>query len=283
MINFTARFLKQADPVGELEKLPKVNRHKIHTAYALTLASKKEMDWILDPNFNLTPDVPRTRMIVPLAQVVTDQETAGIDKIMVYLTDPDLIHKVTPPLVVLLPDGKYMIEDGNHRVLAAKLLGETKFLMLVVKYEACINKTASKTARPFSPKEKDLLEQAKGGDMSAFVKLYRDKIIIRKKPGKHTTPCWQWAAAGDADGYGKIKFEGTTTAPHRLVWVLLNGPIGIGEDGKKMEVDHTCQTPSCFNPEHLQLITSTRNKQLIKERRDAKKLQQQEAEEPVEV
>jgi hypothetical protein len=110
-----------------------------------------------------------------------------------------------------------------------------------------------------------------GKDINAFVKLYRDKIIMRRKSGRFHTPCWQWCAHGSPDGYGQVKIEGKKQTVSRYVWQLVNGPIPMGSDGKTMEVDHLCRTPSCFNPDHLQLITSTENKQLIKIRRDEDK------------
>lgn len=262
---FASKLLKTAGPEAILQKIPKAPGYKLYTDYALNPANKQEIAWINDAAFDLSLGTMR-RVIVPISQVVTDQETCDIGKILVYLSDPDLVFKVSPPVVVLLPNGKYMIHDGNHRILSAKLLGEEKLLMHVVDYQACLSKTA-KTARPFTPEEKRLLDRAKEGDLAAFVKLYRDKIIIRKKPGNLETPCWQWAGAGDKDGYGKIKFDGVAQSPHRLVWQLLNGPITDPE----MEVDHMCQTPSCFNPEHLQLVHKDHNKKLIKIRRDEKR------------
>lgn len=130
-------------------------------------------------------------------------------------------------------------------------------------------------ARTFSKEEKELMAKVLQGDMGAFLKLYKDKIIKRRKGTKFTTPCWEWAGRGSNDGYGELKFQGKKQSVHRVVWQLVHGPIPVGTDGKSMEVDHLCRNPACFNPDHLQLITSTENKQLIKIRRDEDKAKAQ--------
>src|SRR5574340_590014 len=63
------------------------------------------------------------------------------------------------------------------------------------------------------------------------------------------TGCWLWTGAVKELGYGVIglgtREQGTSKA-HRVSWELHNGPIPSG-----LNVLHSCDTPSCVNPDHL--------------------------------
>ena len=61
------------------------------------------------------------------------------------------------------------------------------------------------------------------------------------------TGCWEWQKAKDRDGYGYCR-------PHRKTWEIIHGIIPEG-----MCVCHTCDNPSCCNPEHLWIGTSKQN------------------------
>lgn len=73
-------------------------------------------------------------------------------------------------------------------------------------------------------------------------------------PG-HRTPaplrvpsgCLLWRGRVDKNGYGK---RGSGWA-HRIAWEQANGrPVPEG-----YEIDHTCRTPLCVEPSHLDCIT----------------------------
>ena len=76
--------------------------------------------------------------------------------------------------------------------------------------------------------------------------------------------CWMWtgSTSGSKPGYGQIYVHGQPRpiATHRVAYEELVGPIPEG-----LELDHLCYLPSgysnrlCCNPEHLELVTRSRN------------------------
>lgn len=83
----------------------------------------------------------------------------------------------------------------------------------------------------------------------AKVRLSAKRIIL-------DNGCWLWTGHKYPDGYGQIKYQGRAVRVHRLSLLLFKpdepkiGPLVL----------HSCDTPLCFNPDHLRYGTVSDNK-----------------------
>lgn len=70
------------------------------------------------------------------------------------------------------------------------------------------------------------------------------------------TGCWMWQMAKDKNGYGTMTFEGAKTYAHIVFYEQK-----YGEVTPNMVLDHTCKTPACVNPDHLEAVSQQINVQ----------------------
>ena len=67
--------------------------------------------------------------------------------------------------------------------------------------------------------------------------------------------CWLWKAGKDRDSYGTFRLYGKTHRAHHIAFVFANDRW----PAKGMQILHSCDNPSCVNPNHLSEGTSQDN------------------------
>lgn len=76
----------------------------------------------------------------------------------------------------------------------------------------------------------------------------------RPEPGPLATPCWVYTGYIKPEGYGEGYLNGAKVYVHRVAYENLVGPIPEG-----LQLDHLCRNRACFNPLHLEPVTSREN------------------------
>lgn len=87
-----------------------------------------------------------------------------------------------------------------------------------------------------------------GDKMDAVLKRFWDKV-------EKTDTCWIWIAHKIKKGYGHFHFQTDDILAHRFSYQLHKGPIPEGK-----LVLHTCDNPSCVNPDHLWIGNEKENR-----------------------
>jgi len=64
--------------------------------------------------------------------------------------------------------------------------------------------------------------------------------------------CWEWLRSKN-NGYGQYWIDGKSQYIHRVAYELFVGPIINGC------IDHLCRNRSCFNPNHLEVVSLGEN------------------------
>ena len=74
-------------------------------------------------------------------------------------------------------------------------------------------------------------------------------------PKGFSTPCLEWTAGTDPDGYPRFKFQGKNLLGHRFIYAAEVGPIAARHD-----VDHCCANRRCVNTDHLEQKPPSENR-----------------------
>jgi hypothetical protein len=82
----------------------------------------------------------------------------------------------------------------------------------------------------------------------------QSKIKISERYFYQGTPCWEWTAYIDPQGYGRVTFDGCSQSAHVLVYNILVGPVPT-----KLELDHLCRVTWCVRYNHLEAVTHAEN------------------------
>jgi hypothetical protein len=86
--------------------------------------------------------------------------------------------------------------------------------------------------------------------MGVFVQTNESSMYGKRSPIGYVIEengCWTWVGATSSAGHGTVRWKGTTTSAHRMMYEANIGPIPEGA-----VLDHfRCNNPSCVNPEHV--------------------------------
>jgi hypothetical protein len=72
--------------------------------------------------------------------------------------------------------------------------------------------------------------------------------------GVRNGECLLWPGSLDKGGYGLINYEGRTQKVHCVSYRVFVGP-----NPERLQIQHSCNTPHCYEPSHLSKGTAKQN------------------------
>lgn len=82
----------------------------------------------------------------------------------------------------------------------------------------------------------------------------RKANFFRRIKINQDTGCHEWQATKTKGGYGQVSLFGRMFSVHRVAYFL-----ATGNDPSGLDTCHTCDNPSCCNPDHLFIGTTSEN------------------------
>jgi hypothetical protein len=73
------------------------------------------------------------------------------------------------------------------------------------------------------------------------------------------SPCWLWTGGKSKSGYGSVTLNGKSFSPHRVAWMIANGPIPHDGSHHGICVCHRCDRRDCCRADHTFLGTIADN------------------------
>lgn len=86
-------------------------------------------------------------------------------------------------------------------------------------------------------------------ELSRWSRFRIEQVFDRDR--RDEDECWIWTGYVGQSGHGHMTVRGRTVGVHRVsAWMYL----GLDMDSD-LVVHHTCENKTCFNPQHLELMT----------------------------
>jgi hypothetical protein len=96
-------------------------------------------------------------------------------------------------------------------------------------------------------------EEQKEKNMTETEKRAEERLLKRRQIDSNG--CWRYTGASTSNGYGWMTYRGRNEYAHRLAAIIF-----LDYDPRtRLWVCHTCDTPICFNPNHLFIGTPREN------------------------